>query len=102
MFSGGPVVRSGRDDARAAFVDTERYLRIHDAGEYRCDLTGAGDNLPPDAYGETCIPFTYAQRKWQPYFTVSGFLVNEPGVKQNVIVARRNERGLEHTSMVHT
>jgi hypothetical protein len=87
------VVRSGRDDARAAFVERSDTFGSTTPGEYRCDLTGAGDNLPPDAYGETCVPLTYPQRKWQPYFTVSGFLANEPGVKQNVVVARRNERG---------
>lgn len=75
--------------ARGAFVDTERYLQIYDAGEYCCDPTGAGHNLPPDAYGETCIPLAYARRQWQPHFTVTDFLADEPGVKQNVIVARR-------------
>jgi SAM-dependent methyltransferase len=75
--------------ARAAFVETERYLQIYDAGEYCCDATGAGDSLPPDAYGETCIPRSYAQRRWQPHFRVIDFLVGVPGVQQNVIVARR-------------
>ena len=75
--------------ARGAFVDTERYLQIYDGGEYCCDATGAGDNLPPDAYGETCIPLAYAQRRWQPHFTLTDFLEDEPDLRQNVIVARR-------------
>jgi len=75
--------------ARAAFLDTERYLDMYDAGEYCCDPTGAGDNLPPDAYGETCIPLAYAKREWQPYFDVTEFKEDVPEIYQNVIVAKR-------------
>ena len=75
--------------ARAAFLDTERFLHIYDAGEYCCDPTGAGDNLPPDAYGETCIPLAYAQHQWQPQFSVAEFKDEGTELKQNVIVAKR-------------
>jgi len=75
--------------ARGAFLDTERALSKYDAGEYCCDATGAGDKLPSDAYGETCIPLAYAQRQWQPYFLVTEFKDDVPEIKQNVIVARR-------------
>ena len=75
--------------ARSAFLDSKRYLDIYDAGEYCCDPTGAGNNLPPDAYGETCIPLAYAQRHWQPHFSVTEFMDDVPGLKQNVIVAKR-------------
>jgi SAM-dependent methyltransferase len=77
--------------ARSAFLDTQRYLDMYDKGEYCCDPTGAGDNLPPDAYGETCIPRVYAERRWRPHFLVTEFLVDSPGLKQNVIVAKRTE-----------
>ena len=75
--------------ARSAFLDTKEYLEIYDAGEYCCDPTGAGGNLPPATYGETCIPLAYAQRRWEPDFSVVGFMEQVPGLKQNVIVARR-------------
>jgi len=75
--------------ARPAFLDTEQYLHMYDEGEFCCDPTGAGEKLPPDAYGETCIPFVYAQRRWRPHFSVTQFLVDSPGLKQNVIVAKR-------------
>ena len=75
--------------ARGAFLDTERSLDMYDAGEYCCDPTGAGQDLSPDAYGETCIPFAYAERAWKPYFEVTEFKVAVPEIKQNVIVAKR-------------
>jgi SAM-dependent methyltransferase len=75
--------------ARAAFLDTQRYLDVYDAGEYCCDPTGAGHNLPPDAYGETCIPVAYVKRKWQPHFNLTAFRESVPEIQQNVIVARR-------------
>ena len=75
--------------ARRAFVDTERYLQIYDAGEYCCDPTGGGPNLPPDAFGETCIPLAYAKREWQPYFNVVEFKEAVAEIRQNVIVAKR-------------
>jgi SAM-dependent methyltransferase len=75
--------------ARAAFLDTKHYLDVYDAGEYCCDPTGAGDNLPPDTYGETCIPFAYVKRKWAPFFCVTEFKESVPDIQQNVIVARR-------------
>jgi len=75
--------------ARAAFLDTERYLHMYDEGEYCCDPTGAGDSLPSDAYGETCIPLAYAQRRWQPDFLVTEFMEDVPELRQNVIVAKR-------------
>ncbi len=75
--------------ARGAFVDTERSLARYDAGEYCCDATGAGDMLPSNAYGETCIPLAYARRQWQPQFSVTEFKDDAPEIKQNVIVARR-------------
>jgi SAM-dependent methyltransferase len=75
--------------ARAAFLDTERFLQIYDEDEYCCDPTGAGDDLPSDAYGETCIPLAYAQHQWQPHFAVAEFKNKGPELKQNVIVARR-------------
>ncbi len=75
--------------ARTAFLDTERYLEMYDAGEYCCDPTGAGSSLPSEAYGETCIPLAYAQRAWQPHFSVTEFLDDVPELKQNVIVAER-------------
>jgi len=75
--------------ARAAFLDTEHWLHIYDAGQFCCDPTGAGDSLPPDAYGETCIPLAYAQQQWQPHFFVTEFKDDVAEMKQNVIVAQR-------------
>lgn len=75
--------------ARSAFHDTQRYLDLYDAGHYCCDPIGAGDQLPTSTYGETCIPRAYAQRHWEPYLSVTDFLDQVPGIKQNVIVARR-------------
>ena len=75
--------------ARAAFLDTEHWLHIYDAGQFCCDPTGAGDSLPPDAYGETCIPLAYAQQQWQPHFFVTEFKDDLPEMRQNVIVAQR-------------
>ena len=84
-----PLSNYAKMGARAAFLDTERYLAMYDAGEYCCDPTGAGSDLPPDAYGETCIPLEYARRKWPPLFSVTEFRENVPEIKQNVIVAKR-------------
>lgn len=84
-----PLTNYATMGARGAFLDTERALQGYDAGEYCCDPTGAGDNLPPDAYGETCIPLAYAQRQWQPQFSVSEFRDDGLKVKQKVIVAKR-------------
>jgi ubiquinone/menaquinone biosynthesis C-methylase UbiE len=89
-----PSTMSALDDvatigARTAFLDTQRYLDLSDKGEFCCDPTGAGSDLPPDAYGETCIPLEYVQRRWCPQFSITDFLVDSPGLKQNVIVAKR-------------
>jgi SAM-dependent methyltransferase len=84
-----PLAHYATMGARGAFLDTERSLNRYDAGEYCCDATGAGDKLPSDAYGETCIPLAYAQRQWQPHFSVTEFKDDVPEIKQNVIVARR-------------
>lgn len=84
-----PLTNYATMGARGAFLDTERSLDRYDAGEYRCDATGACDKLPSDAYGETCIPLAYAQRQWQPHFSVIEFKDDAPEIRQNVIVARR-------------
>lgn len=81
--------RIGTVGARSAFLDTQGALERYDAGEYCCDPIGAGEDLPSATYGETAIPFAYVQRRWPPNFRVVEFLDAVPGVKQNIIVARR-------------
>jgi SAM-dependent methyltransferase len=76
--------------AFVAFLDTEKYLAMYDAGEYCNDPVGGGPNLPTETYGETCIPLAYAQKRWQPDFSVTGFIDDPARLNQNVIVARRN------------
>ena len=76
--------------AYVAFRDTDAYLAMYDAGEYCNDPIGGGDNLPAETYGETCIPLAYAQRRWQPDFSVVDFIDSPMRLNQNVIVARRN------------
>jgi len=75
--------------ARVTFLDTEGALERYDAGEYCCDPFDAGRQLTSATYGETAIPLAYARRRWQPEFHVIEFLEHVPGVKQNIIVARR-------------
>jgi len=79
----------GTTSARSAFLDTQTALERYDAGEYCCDPIGAGKNLTSETYGETAIPLAYARRRWLPEFHVTEFLDDIPGVKQNIIVAKR-------------
>ena len=76
--------------AFVAFPDTEASLARYDAGDYCNDPIGGGDELPAETYGETCIPLAYAQRRWQPEFSVVDFIDSPTRLNQNVIVARRN------------
>ncbi len=75
--------------ARTAFDDTKRYLDAYDRGEYCCDAFDVSSLLTSTTYGETCIPFAYARDRWRPEFSVVKFLDGVPGIKQNIIVARR-------------
>ena len=72
------------------FVDTDAAYRAYDAGEYLYEPTGGGSCRPPDFYGETLIPESYARTRWTESLEFVDF-VNEPQIlPQALIVMRKN------------
>jgi len=56
------------------FVDTEKYLKEYDDGNYLYESVGGGGIRDGSFYGETCIPEKYAEREWVKYFNKVKFV----------------------------
>jgi SAM-dependent methyltransferase len=75
--------------ARAAFMETDRWLRAYDDGAFCYDAVGGGTDLPGEVYGESCIPEPYVRRIWTKWFDVAEYIDDRNRCPQAVIVCTR-------------
>lgn len=70
-------------------INITEALSNYDQGHYCYFPTGGGFVLDSEFYGEACIPETYVKNNWTDLFKIEAFIVNENGIDQNIIVARK-------------
>jgi SAM-dependent methyltransferase len=68
--------------------DTEAEKRF-DKGEFVYFPTGGGPQLPPDVYGDACIPPAYIKNYWSTYFKLSEYVDDPNRFWQAAVVLQR-------------